>query len=68
MTDHYGALTNICGIVLKMDKRVSYYRKTNLTENEWHSFNDDLKSCVNDNVSCLDNVNANEHAVCTCPY
>ena len=42
VTDHYGTLTNICGIVHKREKKVSYYRKTNLTENEWHSFNDDL--------------------------
>ena len=43
VSDHFGTLTNIYNLIPISDKADVYYRKSNLTSDQWKSFNSELQ-------------------------
>ena len=65
ISDHFSTLTFIKSFIPQKDNTISYFRKTNLSEEEWKSFNNELEYLLACNLpSDTENIDVNEYANC----
>ena len=58
-TDHYSTITKVKQAVKINKKEAIYRRKTNLTEQEWENFNNELGAILTEKISCSVDSDAN---------
>lgn len=54
VSDHYGILTKVCNVEKCYDKDPIYYRRSNLSPQEWKLFNEELKYSIDQKLLSLD--------------
>ena len=64
VSDHFATLTKISGLGKSHEYDVIYRRKTNLSEQEWKKFNEELHATLSDKQLLTQNLSANFVAEC----
>ena len=62
VSDHFGTLTKIEGITREAEKQNLYYRKTNLTEDQWVEFDHDFLQTAKNKIRFPHLLNAKSFA------
>ena len=62
VSDHFGILTKLCSTAGFEKEQPVYLRKKSLSDLEWAQFNHELKSILNQNLTCFKSENVNTSA------